>query len=171
MNVNNICCNLTHTNINDVQRYSGNFFIFTGHPECHLNKKRISHGSLKNCFVKLTIVVQKCCHVEEWKCLPSESPSMPWMRQIEILHYAFITSCKIDILRNCISPLPGSLIWNNLPSYIKSSRSDCEFTNNMKNFKYIDCGCLYDSVTVCIHFCCYYYYYYSYYYYYYCLRY
>ena len=28
----------------------------------------------------------------------------------------------------------GSLIWNNLPSYIKSSRSVCEFKNNIKNF-------------------------------------
>ena len=29
----------------------------------------------------------------------------------------------------------GSLIWNNLPSYIKSSRSVCEFKNNVKDFK------------------------------------
>ena len=36
----------------------------------------------------------------------------------------------------------GSLIWNNLPSYIKSSRSVCEFKNNIKNFRNIDCGCL-----------------------------
>ena len=36
----------------------------------------------------------------------------------------------------------GSLIWNNLPSYIKSSRSVCEFKNNIKNFRDIDCGCL-----------------------------
>ena len=36
----------------------------------------------------------------------------------------------------------GSLIWNNLPSYIKSSRSVCEFKNNIKNFRYIDYGCL-----------------------------
>ena len=37
----------------------------------------------------------------------------------------------------------GSLILNNLPSYIKSSRSVCEeFRNNIKNFRYIDCGCL-----------------------------
>ena len=35
-----------------------------------------------------------------------------------------------------------SLIWNNLPSYIKSSRSVCEFINNMKNFRNIDCGSL-----------------------------
>ena len=36
----------------------------------------------------------------------------------------------------------GSLIWNNLPSYIKSSRSVCEFKYNIKNFRNIDCGCL-----------------------------
>ena len=30
----------------------------------------------------------------------------------------------------------GSLIWNNLPSYIKSSTSVCEFKNNIKNFRY-----------------------------------
>ena len=36
----------------------------------------------------------------------------------------------------------GSLIWNNLPNYIKSSRSVCQFKNNIKNFKDIDCGCL-----------------------------
>ena len=36
----------------------------------------------------------------------------------------------------------GSLIWNNLPSYIKSSRSVCEFKNNIKNFRNIDCSCL-----------------------------
>ena len=36
----------------------------------------------------------------------------------------------------------GSLIWNNFPSYIKSSRSVCEFKNNIKNFKGIDYGCL-----------------------------
>ena len=35
-----------------------------------------------------------------------------------------------------------SLIWNNLPSYIKSSRSVCEFKNNIKNFINIDCACL-----------------------------
>ena len=35
-----------------------------------------------------------------------------------------------------------SLIWNNLPSYIKSSRSVCEFKNNKENFRNIDCGCL-----------------------------
>ena len=32
----------------------------------------------------------------------------------------------------------GSLIWSNLPSYIKSSRSVCEFKNNIKNFKVIN---------------------------------
>ena len=36
----------------------------------------------------------------------------------------------------------GSLIWNNLPSYIKSSRSVCEFKNYIKNFRNIGCGCL-----------------------------
>ena len=36
----------------------------------------------------------------------------------------------------------GSLIWNNFPSYIKSSRSFCEFKNNIKNFRNINCGCL-----------------------------
>ena len=36
----------------------------------------------------------------------------------------------------------GSLIWNNLPSYIKPSRSICEFKNNIKNFTNVDCGCL-----------------------------
>ena len=36
----------------------------------------------------------------------------------------------------------GSLIWKNLPNYIKSSRSVCEFKNNTKNFRDIDCGCL-----------------------------
>ena len=36
----------------------------------------------------------------------------------------------------------GSPNWNNLPSYIKSSRSVCEFKNNIKNFSNIDCGCL-----------------------------
>ena len=36
----------------------------------------------------------------------------------------------------------GSLIWNNLPSYIKSSRPVCEFKNNIKNFRDIYCGCL-----------------------------
>ena len=35
-----------------------------------------------------------------------------------------------------------SLTWNNLPNYIKSSRSVCEFKNNMRNFRNIDCGCL-----------------------------
>ena len=34
----------------------------------------------------------------------------------------------------------GSLIWNNLPSYIKSSRSVFEFINNIKNFRNTDCG-------------------------------
>ena len=36
----------------------------------------------------------------------------------------------------------GCLIWNNLPNCIKSSRSFCEFNNNIKNFRDIDCGCL-----------------------------
>ena len=36
----------------------------------------------------------------------------------------------------------GSLIWNNLPGYIKPSRSVCEFKNNIKNFRKIDSGCL-----------------------------
>ena len=36
----------------------------------------------------------------------------------------------------------GPLIWNNLPSYIKSSRLVCEFKNNIINFRDIDCGCL-----------------------------
>ena len=36
----------------------------------------------------------------------------------------------------------GSQIWNNLPGYIKSSRSVCEFKNNIKNFRDTDCGCL-----------------------------
>ena len=36
----------------------------------------------------------------------------------------------------------GSLIWNNLPSYIKPSRSVCEFKNNINNSKDTDCGCL-----------------------------
>ena len=36
----------------------------------------------------------------------------------------------------------GSLIWNNLPSYIKSSRSVFEFKNSIKNFRNIDCVCL-----------------------------
>ena len=36
----------------------------------------------------------------------------------------------------------GSLIWNNLPSYRKSSRSVCAFKNNIKNFRITDCGCL-----------------------------
>ena len=35
-----------------------------------------------------------------------------------------------------------SLIWNNLPSYLKSSRAVCEFKNNIKNFRDICCGCL-----------------------------
>ena len=34
----------------------------------------------------------------------------------------------------------GSLIWNNLPSYIKSTRSVCKFKNNIKNFRDIDFG-------------------------------
>ena len=46
----------------------------------------------------------------------------------------------------------GSLIWNNLPNYIKSSRSVCEFKNNMKNFRDIDCSCYY----YCFCFLCYY---------------
>ena len=33
----------------------------------------------------------------------------------------------------------GSLIWNSLPSYIKFSRLVCEFKNNRKSFKNIDC--------------------------------
>ena len=36
----------------------------------------------------------------------------------------------------------GSLIWNNLPSYLKSSWSIFEFKNNIKNFRNIDLGCL-----------------------------
>ena len=35
-----------------------------------------------------------------------------------------------------------SLIWNNLPSYIKPSRSVCEFKNNIKNLINIDCAYL-----------------------------
>ena len=35
-----------------------------------------------------------------------------------------------------------SLIWNNLPSHIKFSRSVYEFKNNIKNFSDIDCSCL-----------------------------
>ena len=42
----------------------------------------------------------------------------------------------------------GSLIWNNLPSYIKSSRSVCEFKNNIKNFRNIDCGCLMPNMNL-----------------------
>ena len=38
--------------------------------------------------------------------------------------------------------LRASLIWTKLPNYIKSSRSVCEFKNNIKNFKDIDCGFL-----------------------------
>ena len=55
---------------------------------------------------------------------------------------AFITSCKIDILQNWISALQGSLIWNNLPKYIKSSRWVCEFKSNRKNFRDMDSGYL-----------------------------
>ena len=36
----------------------------------------------------------------------------------------------------------GYLISNNLPSYIKCSRSVYEFKNNIKNFRDIDYGCL-----------------------------
>ena len=36
----------------------------------------------------------------------------------------------------------GSVIWNNLPSYRKSSRSVCAFENNIKNFRITDCSCL-----------------------------
>ena len=36
----------------------------------------------------------------------------------------------------------GYRIWNNLSSYIKSSRSAYEFKMNIKNFRNIDCGCL-----------------------------
>ena len=32
----------------------------------------------------------------------------------------------------------GSLIWDNLPSYIKSSRSVSEFGKNIKNFRDIE---------------------------------
>ena len=50
-----------------------------------------------------------------------------------------------------------SLIWNNLLSYIKSSRSVCDFKDNMKNFRDIYCGSLicqndYVDVTICIQF-------------------
>ena len=53
----------------------------------------------------------------------------------------------------------GSLNWNNLPSYKKSSRSVCEVKNNMKNFRDIYCGCLicrtwicrYNRSSVCYH--------------------
>ena len=34
------------------------------------------------------------------------------------------------------------LIWTKLPNYIKCSRSVCEFKNNIKNFRDIDCGFL-----------------------------
>ena len=36
----------------------------------------------------------------------------------------------------------GSPIWNNVPSYLQSSRSVCEFKNVKINFRDIDCGCL-----------------------------
>ena len=35
-----------------------------------------------------------------------------------------------------------SLIWNNLPSYLKSSRSVCKLKKKTKNFRNTDCGCL-----------------------------
>ena len=36
-----------------------------------------------------------------------------------------------------------SLIWNNLPRDIKSSKSLSEFKTKIKNFGNIDCGCEY----------------------------
>ena len=36
----------------------------------------------------------------------------------------------------------GSLIWNNLPAVVKSSKSLFEFKNKIKNIGDIDCGCL-----------------------------
>ena len=36
----------------------------------------------------------------------------------------------------------GSLIWNNLPRDIKSSKSLSEFKTKIKNFGNIDCGCV-----------------------------
>ena len=36
----------------------------------------------------------------------------------------------------------GSLIWNNLPAAVKSSKSLFEFKNKIKNIGDIDCECL-----------------------------
>ena len=36
----------------------------------------------------------------------------------------------------------GSLIWNNFPRDIKSSKSLSEFKTKVKNFGNIDCGCV-----------------------------
>ena len=36
----------------------------------------------------------------------------------------------------------GSLIWNRLPNFIKSSNSIIQFKNNIKLIGNIDCGCL-----------------------------
>ena len=41
----------------------------------------------------------------------------------------------------------GSLIWNNLPRNIKSSKSLSEFKTKVKNFGNIDCGCVICSQT------------------------
>ena len=74
-------------------------------------------------------------------------------------------ACKIFIERPALPParstyygtnsvyFRGPLIWNNLPSYIKSSRSVCELKNNMKNFRNIDCGCLICQIWIelCYH--------------------
>ena len=50
----------------------------------------------------------------------------------------------------------GSLIWNNLPNYIKSNRSVYEFKNNIKNLRDIDCGCLVHFYYYCFCFLVYY---------------
>ena len=36
----------------------------------------------------------------------------------------------------------GSLIWNNVPAKVKSSKSVFEFKTKIKNLGNIDCGCL-----------------------------
>ena len=41
----------------------------------------------------------------------------------------------------------GSLIWNNLPRDIKSSKPVSEFKTKIKNFGNIDCGCVICSKT------------------------
>ena len=54
----------------------------------------------------------------------------------------FIPPAKSTRYRTNSIQFRGSLVWNNLPSFVKTSSSAAVFKTNIKSIGNIDCGCL-----------------------------